>query len=229
MSDSHHGGYRGPLLDNTNYASWSRTIKAYLQERGVWQVVIEEWKAPASSTADADKIRDWGRANGMAAGALSNSVTDEQRVHFQSIEDDSVAVWKKLKEVHQAQRPGVRFQATVAMLSLSMQPDESLATLVSRAQALVSQHKSLCPTTFTADDFRNELAALQLLTCLPPEMDALRTHFMTKKDITAEEVFTTLSTYQSYRMPSSNAFLSANASAGGEQEEVTAGQKAQVR
>ena len=57
-------------------------------------------------STDGDRLENWLNQADEAAGEIFLYVEDEQTVHLQGIEDDLVAMWKKLESVHMHKASG---------------------------------------------------------------------------------------------------------------------------
>jgi hypothetical protein len=64
--------------------------------------------APAAPTSPSDAQR---LLVEKAAGQIYMAVEEDQKIHFNGIDDDPVKMWLKLGAVHHSKRPGTRFNA----------------------------------------------------------------------------------------------------------------------
>ena len=90
-------------------------------------------------------------------------VSEEQKVHFAGITDDPCKMWAQLERVHLQRRPGVRFNAYDALLSIRKLPDESLQAFMARVDKAMQEIKELRDAEFTLDKMANELVCMTLL------------------------------------------------------------------
>ena len=85
--------------------------------QGLWGIVsgCNTKPVPADSksptAAETASINTWSNKVEKAAEELYLLVTEEQKVHFAGISDDSYKMWKKLESIHLQKRPGARFNA----------------------------------------------------------------------------------------------------------------------
>ena len=123
-----------PKLSAFNYPTWSGDMQAYLRSQGVWRIVDGTSKRPTSPTSpDAAQealVDAWDIKSDKAAGFMYMSVEDDQKIHFQGIESDPVAMWKALSAIHLQQRPGARFNGYDDLFSIRKQESETLQTLM---------------------------------------------------------------------------------------------------
>ena len=101
-------------LNNRNYPSWSKEIKAWLRLKGLWLLVSGEETVPVGSKekpAEAKEVAEWKRNAQKAAGALLLSVEEQFRGVLDGIEDDPIAIWTTLEEQFNKKSAGSRFNA----------------------------------------------------------------------------------------------------------------------
>jgi hypothetical protein len=60
------------------------------------------------------------------------AVEEDQKIHFNGIDDDPVTMWLKLEAVHHSKRPGTRFNAYNDFFSIRKKDDESLQAFLGR-------------------------------------------------------------------------------------------------
>ena len=94
-------------------------------------------------------------------------VESEQRVHIANIQDDAVAMWKKLEAVHMVKKAGAHFNAYDDLFSIRKKEDEELQSLGNRVDAAMHSIQNLRPTGFTLDNLDEELASMAMIRSLP--------------------------------------------------------------
>ena len=83
-------------LNNHNYPSWSKEIKAWLHLKGMRFLVSGKEKAPVGSKekpAKEKEVAEWKRNAQKAASALLLSVEEQFRGILDGIEDGPIAIW----------------------------------------------------------------------------------------------------------------------------------------
>ena len=150
-------------------------MEAYLSTKELWEYV--DGSSPKPSPADpsnvtageAKELADWKRKTAKASGELWLAIEDSQKVHIKEIKGDPVTMWKKLEGVHLQKKPGTRFNAYEVLFSIRKAEEESLTTLMARADKAMQNVKALRPTTFTLDDLDKELVCMALIRSLPAD------------------------------------------------------------
>ncbi|KAF7760482.1 hypothetical protein Agabi119p4_11158 [Agaricus bisporus var. burnettii] len=136
-------------LNEENYSTWSGEMEAWLRASGLWRLVSGRQKAPSTSSpvtqAEADALDAFGARLDKAAGWLYLMVEQEQRIHFQGIQDSPVKMWEALEA------------------------EESLQSLINRVESSKQKIKELRPSSFTLEQLDDELASMALIRALPDE------------------------------------------------------------
>ncbi|XP_006459169.1 hypothetical protein AGABI2DRAFT_116129 [Agaricus bisporus var. bisporus H97] len=94
-------------------------------------------------------------------------VEQEQRIHFQGIQDSPVKMWEALEAVHRQKRAGMRFNAYDDLFSIRKLEEESLQSLINRVESSKRKIKELRPSSFTLEQLDDELASMALIRALP--------------------------------------------------------------
>ncbi|KAF7964387.1 hypothetical protein HWV62_8825 [Athelia sp. TMB] len=130
-----------PQLSDINYAEWCINTKALLQSQKLWRLVSGTLKKPDETKfksppteAQLSSLEDWEDRSERACGILSMSISPGQKPNITDCQDDPVAIWTKLKSVHEAQKPSNRFNAYEDLLSIRKDSDESLSSLINRTE-----------------------------------------------------------------------------------------------
>ena len=87
-------------LNNSNYSTWKSDITAVLRCKGLFRLVNGTISRPSDKPEDASQLDSYLGKLDRTAGLLILHVDKDQRVHLTGIEDDPIAMWKKLEEVH---------------------------------------------------------------------------------------------------------------------------------
>jgi hypothetical protein len=110
-------------LNGENYSTWSGEMEVWLRASGLWRLVSGKVKAPVVSVAvteaEANALDAWEAKLDKAAGWLFLMVEQEQRVHFQGIQDSPVKMWEALEAVHRQKKAGMRFNAYDELFSIT--------------------------------------------------------------------------------------------------------------
>ena len=138
-SDITHSNPDGPhfrltLLNNVNYPQWRGEMRAVLQRKKLWQLVIGKRTRPADNA----KAEIWDEDASVAAGDIFLGIQLDQRILLNDIAEDPVKMWLKLESVHLQKHAGTRFNAYNDLFAIRMSPDESLQSLMNRVdQAII--------------------------------------------------------------------------------------------
>ena len=163
-------------LNGENYTTWSGEMEAWLRASGLWKVVSGKQKSPtvsATPTAEESMALDaWETKCDKAAGWLFLMVEQEQRVHFNGIQDDPVKMWTALEAVHRQKKAGMRFNAYDDLFSIRKLEEESLQSLINRVEDCKRRIKELRPSSFTLEMLDDELASMALIRALPDDFSA---------------------------------------------------------
>jgi hypothetical protein len=155
-----------PKLDEDNYSSWVRNMKAQLQSKKVWMVVSGVHSKPSPT---ADNYMDWLEKEEVAAGMIYLALQDGQKAQIEAHQDDPKKMWEELEAIHVQKRPSTRFIAYNTLLSITKQDEESLPSLTSRIEKAMQDIKQLRPKAFTITDLDNDLVSMTMVRSLGPE------------------------------------------------------------
>ena len=146
-------------------------MQAWLMAQTLWLIVAGQRTAPilpASPTPEQQKaLADWQDLANKAAGWLYLMISPQQRVYIEDVKEDPVKIWKKLKDVHEIQKAGSRFNAYDDLFSIRKHEDESLQSLMSRVDEAMQRIKNLCPANFDLNMLDDELHSMTLIRVLP--------------------------------------------------------------
>jgi len=164
-----------PTLDASNWGYWADNMEAYLNTKELWEFV--DGSSPKPTPADPDnptateakELLDWKRKSAKASGEIWLAIEDSQKVHVKEVKGDPRAMWTRLEAIHIQKKPGARFNAYEALLSIRKREDESLSALMARADRAMQDIKALRPTTFTLANLDEELLAMTLIRALSTE------------------------------------------------------------
>jgi gag-polypeptide of LTR copia-type len=116
-----------PALGKDNYLEWARKISAYFRLHGLFNIIAEKERRPAS---DAAAQESWDEREMRAAGAIEMTLDSENATHIHGIEGKAIEMWKKLESVHNTRTPGGRFNAMDAFFSIKKEESEDLRSLI---------------------------------------------------------------------------------------------------
>ncbi|KAF7964777.1 hypothetical protein HWV62_3008 [Athelia sp. TMB] len=174
-----------PQLSDINYAEWCINTKALLQSQKLWRLVSGTLKKPDETKfksppteAQLSSLEDWEDRSERACGILAMSISPGQKPNITDCQDDPVAIWTKLKSVHEAQKPSNRFNAYEDLLSIRKDSDESLSSLINRTESCMQLIKNLRTKSFTLDKLDEELQCMALIRALPDEFDSFASTLM---------------------------------------------------
>jgi len=167
-----------PSLSSSNWGQWADNMEAYLSTKELWEYVDGSSPKPVPvdpahpTTDEALSLADWKRKVAKASGEIWLAIEDSQKVHIKQEKGDPVAMWRKLDSVHLQKKPGARFNAYEALLSIRKREDESLSDLMGRADKAMQDIKALRPASFTIVDLDQELLSMSLIRALPSEYNS---------------------------------------------------------
>ncbi|KAF8804761.1 hypothetical protein BYT27DRAFT_7106804, partial [Phlegmacium glaucopus] len=148
-------------------------MEAWFRSSGLWRIVNGSTPLPSLSAEPTDAqllaVETWETKSDKAAGSLFLMVEDDQKVHFNEIRDNPVAMWTALQAVHMQKRPGHRFNAYDDLFSIRKQEDESLQTLMNRVDAALRRIQDLRPAGCDLKQLDDELASMAMICALPDE------------------------------------------------------------
>ncbi|KAF8955724.1 hypothetical protein BDZ97DRAFT_1963278 [Flammula alnicola] len=160
-------------LNAFNYNTWSSDMQAWLRANGVWRIVngtSTKPTLPATPTAEETKaFDDWTLKSDKASGMMYMLVEDDQKIHFNGIEDDPVKIWTAKDAYTVSKRPGAHFNAYDDLFSIRKQEDETLQTLMNRVDTSIRRIQDLRPTGFDLAKLDDELASMAMIRALPDE------------------------------------------------------------
>ena len=165
-----------PKLNNSNYSEWKDNMKAWLQRSGVWRIVIgEEVRPESNQTAE---LSAWWQRSDRAAGEMKLMVENDQRIHFQGVDDNPAQIWIKLATAHVSKRPAMRFNAYADFFAIRKREDESLTALMTRIDQNMQNIRNLRPTAFSISDMDDELVSMAMITSLPADYQSFRSSLL---------------------------------------------------
>jgi hypothetical protein len=187
MSESSDTSPHITPLNNTNYQIWCMEARALLRKKGFWPLVHGDEPCPSQQT-DPKDYKQWKKDASMAAGELFLIVDHDQRIHFQGIDDDPIAMWAKLESVHLHKHPSTCFNAYDDLFSIKKEEDETLQSLMNRVDQAILKIQALRPFSFTLQQSDEELAIMALIRALPDDYAALSTSLLLQPNLTKEVV-----------------------------------------
>ena len=177
-----------PRLNEHNYHTWKFDIQAQLQRNGTWKVVSGRLPKPsprpagaagaAAAAAAAESDDQWYAMNENAAGIIYSVVEPSIQSLIRDFLDDSVGMWKKLKETYAQENAASRFLILDEFLSVSKGADESLTALCARVEDSLQKVRSAHSKELTLASFEEELAMMALIRSLPEEFSNFRSSLL---------------------------------------------------
>src|ERR1700742_172342 len=155
-----------PKLGESNYASWSKNMKAYLMQKRVWAIVKGTDTQPSPGSPD---LRDWLKDEQLAAGVIYLGLEEGQKSQIENFQDNPKRMWEELESIHVQRCPSTRFNAYNTLLSITKQGDESLPSLTARIEKSMSEVKNLRPAGFSLADLDSDLLSMAMIRSLPAE------------------------------------------------------------
>lgn len=175
-------------LGENNYPTWKFNMQAALQSKKVWCLVDGRETRPA----DPALALAWDERAEQASGFIYQKLERSMQIQVQEFMDDPVKMWNKLQLIHQQDNPASRFIAFDNLLSINKGEDESLTSLLTRAEEALNALRNTHSTTLTLKAFEDEITAALLLRALPEEYSSFRSALllMTTFDLkTVKEAF----------------------------------------
>ena len=112
-------------------------MKAFLHTKSLWAIVSGAEKCPDDSKADLQA--KWDVRADKAAGQLYFSLSAEQRMHIDAVQDDPAQIWSTLESIHLQWHPGAGFNAWDDLFSIRKKQDESLTSVIARIEDFMSK------------------------------------------------------------------------------------------
>jgi hypothetical protein len=162
-------------LHSDNYPQWSTEMLAWLASQQLKKLVIGGRNAPtpadpsAPTVEETTRIEAWEDKVEKAAGWLVLMITPDQRIHIKGLEDDPVAIWKKLLKVHVVQKAGARFNTYDHLFSIRKQDEETLQSLTTRIDGVMQAIQNLRPSSFDINKLDEELFSMAMIRALPED------------------------------------------------------------
>src|SRR5882672_1826580 len=155
-----------PLLNESNYPTWSKDMQATLRGKGLWRLVSEQEKRHGSDT---NKQEEWDDKADKVCGVLTLGVEQPQRIHFQPVKDNPIKIWKALESAHVHKRPGTRFNAYDDFFSIRKEENESLQALTAHIDESMHKMQNLHPNNFNLKKLDEELTCMEMIHALPED------------------------------------------------------------
>ena len=157
-------------LGENNYPSWKFDMQAALQSKKTWRLVSGRETRPVDPALGAA----WEERAEQAAGTIYQKLDRSMQIQVQEHMDDPVKMWNKLQSIHQQDNPASRFIAFDNLLSITKGEDESLTSLLTRAEDALNALRNTHNSTLTLKAFEDEITAALLLRALPEEYSSFR-------------------------------------------------------
>lgn len=166
-----------PNLHAGNWNHFAPSFEAYMCIKGLFghfdgtEEPPEQVDPGEPTRLEKKETKAYLQARSSAAGYLWLCIDESQRAHISLLMGKPTAMWSKLKDIHQQQKPGTRFNAYDALFSIRKDDGESLSTLVGRVSQAIQDIKALRPERFTIDQLDEELQSMTLIRALPSDYD----------------------------------------------------------
>ena len=166
-----------PALTDSNWGQWADNMEAYLSTKELWEYVDGTNPKPIPkdltnpTAVEKKEFLDWNQKAAKACGEIWLAIEDSQKVHVKEVKSDPAEIWKRLEGVHLQKKPGTRFNAYDALFNIRKDENESLPTLMARADKAMQDIKALRPSGFTLDNLDKELLCMTLIRALPAEFN----------------------------------------------------------
>lgn len=171
--------YLGPKLGARNFNAFYADFRAHLRRAGLWRYVEPDGSIspplPPDASSTAEERAAWDKhliARDQASGEIFLALEDAQKVHVTDVDGNPVAMWEKLRRVHQQQKPAARFSAYDVLLNLRKGGEETLSALLARADKCQQDIRALRPPAFTLERLDEELICMALIRSLGPDYNA---------------------------------------------------------
>jgi hypothetical protein len=161
-----------PTLGTAKWNDWMRKANAYFRMNSLYEIINNAEKAPTN-----EKLRaDYMKRRGQAARFISMFIDSTNATYMKDIEDDPAKMWTKLEDIHNAKTPVMRFNALDTLYSIRKDDDESLCSLMTRAETAMNEYKSLVPAngSFMLQMMQEEIITMTLICALPAELNHIR-------------------------------------------------------
>lgn len=192
-------------LNNSNYSTWKSDITAVLRCKGLFRLVNGTIPQPSDKPEDAIMLDSYLDKLDRAAGLLVLHVDKDQRVHLSGIEDNPIAMWKKLEDVHMSKEAGTRFNAYDDLFSIRLAESESLSSLLVRVDEVMHKIKGLRPDDFDITKMDEELAIMAMIRALPQEQyGSFVSSLLLQKDLKKATVQAAFKAEETQRKPRSS-------------------------
>ena len=116
--------------------------------------------------------------NENAAGIIYSQVEPSIQSLIRDFLDDSVGMWKKLKDTYSQDNAASRFLVLDEFLSISKGEEESLTSLCARVEDNLQKVRSAHSEKLTLAEFEEELAMMALIRSLPAEFANFRSSLL---------------------------------------------------
>ena len=86
-----------PRLGDSNFASWSKHIKAYLIQKKVWAIVKGTDTQPSPGSSE---LKDWLKDEQLAAGVIYLALEEGKKSKIEDFLDNPRRMWEELLSIH---------------------------------------------------------------------------------------------------------------------------------
>ena len=183
-------------LNDTNYAEWSKFMRALLTKQGVWPIVSGAVsRPPGADTSNA--VKAWVKKNDNALAEVVLMLTPSQLGHADGVEDANT-LWSALENAHHSRGFSTRLSLRRDFFTMEKREDQTMTSWIAEVRRLAFKLKDI-GATVTDEDI-----IIVLTKGLPPSYD----HFVVtldaspSDDLTVDNVIRRLVNEESRQAPS---------------------------
>ena len=182
-----------PPLSATNWADWSIQVRGELAARKVWGIIAGTRVQPSDLTTP--EAVTYAADAEAASGLLIRYSGRDAHVHLKDL-DDPLRMWADLKGAYNTPIPGSRLNALRVLLTIQMQPNESLDALARRVSEAHSRFLTLQDSSFNLDTLNSELFAMGLVQGMGDSFETLQTNILLQPAIKKDDVLAAVRAHQ---------------------------------
>ena len=124
-------------LNDTNYAEWSKFMRALLTKQGVWGVASGAvTRPPGPETSNA--VKAWMKKNSAAFSEIILMLTPSQLGHAHGTED-AHTLWATLETVHRSRGFGTRLSLRRDFFSMTKREDQTMTSWIADVRQVAFQ------------------------------------------------------------------------------------------
>lgn len=155
------------VLSVGNYHAWAAKVKAKITLGGAWECIDPGWNQPtitkpgSPTKEERSEQRDWSKSQGLALGAILESVSD---ANLRIIEGKTgQEAWVALQAHHNKSTSNRQYQLLQELASIRQKPKETLTAYFARIQIAGDRLSGSIVSTTKISDFIDMLQAMYAL------------------------------------------------------------------